>query len=198
MDHQIDLIEQAKSGCMRAFQQIVETYSHKAFAVAYRILNDKGHAEDCVQEVFIKIHKNIQTFDQRSKFTTWLYSVSVNCAIDIQRKLKKHQNNGAEGLEQLEEQVNNNPESTYSNRSLLQSTQRALSQLSEEVRVAFVLRHFEEKSIDEISHILDVNPNTVKNRIFRGVARLREIMKSQIGLEELTKPSLPNPKNGEK
>jgi len=197
MDHQTNLIEQAKSGCMRAFQEIVETYSHKSFAVAYRILNDQGHAEDCVQEVFIKIHKNLKTFDRRSKFTTWLYSVSANCAIDMQRKLNRHRNGDDEGLDQLPEQINNDPEKLYKHQNLLKSTQRALSQLSEEVRVAFVLRHFEDKSIEEISQILSVNPNTVKNRIFRGVGRLREIMKPHIGLDESTQSRQRNPKKGE-
>lgn len=197
MDHQTNLIERAKSGCMRAFNEIVETYSHKSFAVAYRILSDKGHAEDCVQEVFIKIHKNLKTFDQRSKFTTWLYSVSANCAIDMQRKLTKHRNSNDDGLDEIPENLNSDPEKTYSNQRLLTSTQKALSQLSEEVRVAFVLRHFEEKSIEEISKILSINPNTVKNRIFRGVGRLKEILQSHLVSDDLVKSCRKNSKKGE-
>ncbi len=57
MQEPIQLIQQAKSGNMMAFQQIVETYSHKTYAIAYRILTDKGHAQDCAQEVFVKLYR---------------------------------------------------------------------------------------------------------------------------------------------
>ncbi len=65
--------------------------------------------------------------------------------------------------------------------NLSQITQKALMQLSEDLRIAFLLRHHEERNIEEISEILDLNPNTVKNRIFRAVARLREILQPKVG-----------------
>ncbi len=181
MQEQSQLIDQAKSGDIRAFQQIVEVYSHKTFAIAYRILNDKGHAEDCVQEVFVKLYHKLSSFDFKAKFSTWHYSIAVNCAIDMQRKLARHQNSlGEEHIEQQPTLESSEPEQQQHGRNLRQLTNRALEKLSPEVRVAFVLKHFEERTIDEISEILEVNPNTVKNRIFRGVARLRELLGSQV------------------
>ncbi len=181
MQEPIQLIQQAKSGNMKAFQQIVETYSHKTYAIAYRILNDKGHAQDCAQEVFVKLYHKLGSFDQRAKFSTWHYSIVVNCAIDMQRKLARHQNSvGEEHLQHCLDHETNSPEQQHQNQSLIQSTCNALAKLSPEVRVAFVLKHFEERTIDEISQILEVNPNTVKNRIFRGVSRLKELLSSQI------------------
>lgn len=181
MQEIIQLINQAKSGDIRAFQQIVEEYSHKTFAIAYRILIDKGHAEDCVQEVFVKLYHKLSSFDHRAKFSTWHYSIVVNCAIDMQRKLARHQDSlGEEHLEQHPSLESSEPEQQQQTRNLQQLTNNALAKLSPEVRIAFVLKHFEERTIDEISEILEVNPNTVKNRIFRGVSRLRELLSSQV------------------
>ncbi|MCW8877438.1 MAG: sigma-70 family RNA polymerase sigma factor, partial [Kangiellaceae bacterium] len=164
-------------------QQLVEIYSRKLYVAAYRILNDQGLAEDCVQEVFVKIYRKVGSFDERSKFSTWLYSVTVNTAIDMQRKVAKHVNSHTEeapDFDQMSAEQHRTPESELWNRNISEQTQRALMQLGEDVRIAFLLRHHEERSIEEISQILDLNPNTVKNRIFRAVSRLREILEPRL------------------
>lgn len=181
MENEQLIINQAKSGNIQSFQKLVETYSHKLYAAAYRILGDKEHAEDCIQEVFIKIYNKIDTFDEKSKFSTWLYSVTVNTAIDHHRKQVKHSRNDSEDFETFVADNSDNPEKSVWLDSISETTQHALMQLSEEVRLAFILRHHEERSIKEISQILEVNPNTVKNRIFRAVARLREILEPRVG-----------------
>ncbi|TQV89357.1 RNA polymerase sigma factor [Aliikangiella coralliicola] len=175
------IIKQAKSGDLQAFQELVEYYSHRIYSAAFRILNHKEHAEDCVQEVFIKIYHKIGSFNEQSKFSTWLYSVAVNTAIDLQRKHARHSQHESPDLDQLEASDRNTPENVAWLANVSHTTQRALMQLSDDVRIAFVLRHHEERSIEEISQILDVNPNTVKNRIFRAVARLREILQPKVG-----------------
>ena len=183
MEQEQQLINQAKSGNIQAFQQLVEKYSRKLYAAAYRILNDQGMAEDCVQEVFVKIYQKINSFDERSKFSTWLYSVTVNTAIDIQRKVAKHVNSHvgeSPDFDQMSAEQSNTPEGEHWNRNISEQTQRALMQLGEDIRIAFLLRHHEERSIEEISQILDLNPNTVKNRIFRAVSRLREILEPRL------------------
>ena len=180
MENEKLIINQAKSGNIQSFQKLVEAYSHKLYAAAYRILGDKEHAEDCIQEVFIKIYNKIDTFNEKSKFSTWLYSVTVNTAIDIQRKQIKHSRNTSEDFETFVANNTDNPEKSVWLDTISETTQRALMQLSEEVRLTFILRHHEERSIEEISQILEVNPNTVKNRVFRAVARLREILHPQV------------------
>jgi len=175
------IIIQAKSGDIKSFQKLVELYSHKLYAAAYRILGSKELAEDCIQEVFIKIYNKLESFNQQSKFSTWLYSVTVNTAIDLKRKQLKHSKNDSDNFDDLVSRHSDNPEQSVWLDNISVATQRALMQLSEEIRLAFILRHHEERSIEEISQILEVNPNTVKNRIFRAVARLREILQPKIG-----------------
>ena len=187
MENEKLVINQAKSGNIQSFQKLVEAYSHKLYSAAYRILGDKEHAEDCIQEVFIKIYNKIDTFNEKSKFSTWLYSVTVNTAIDLQRKQAKHKSNDSEDFETFVADNADNPEKSVWLDSVSEATQRALMQLSEEVRLAFILRHHEERSIEEISQILEVNSNTVKNRVFRAVARLREIMQPRAEDYEATR-----------
>ena len=175
------IIIQAKSGDIKSFQKLVELYSHKLYAAAYRILGSKELAEDCIQEVFIKIYNKLDSFNQQSKFSTWLYTVTVNTAIDLQRKQVKHSRNDSDNFDDLVSSHSDNPEQSVWLDNISVATQRALMQLSEDVRLAFMLRHHEERSIEEISQILEVNPNTVKNRIFRAVARLREILQPNVG-----------------
>lgn len=189
MEQEQQLINQAKSGNMQAFQQLVESYSRKLYAAAYRILNDQGMAEDCVQEVFVKIYQKIGSFDERSKFSTWLYAVTVNTAIDIQRKVAKHLNSHAgeaPDFDQMSAEPLNTPENEHWQRNISEQTQRALMQLGEDMRIAFLLRHHEERSIEEISQILELNPNTVKNRIFRAVSRLREILEPRLSASKVS------------
>lgn len=181
MKNEALIISQAKSGNIQAFQQLVEFYSHRLYASAYRILGNKEHAEDCVQEVFLKVYNKISGFNEQSKFSTWLYSVTVNTAIDLQRKHAKHNYNDSDDFELLAAENSSTPEKSLWLDNVSLATQKALMQLSDEVRLAFILRHHEERSIEEISQILEINPNTVKNRIFRGVARLREILQPKVG-----------------
>ncbi|WP_444996298.1 RNA polymerase sigma factor [Aliikangiella sp. IMCC44359] len=181
MNNEKQIAVQAKAGNLKAFQQLVEIYSHKLYAAAYRILHDQGHAEDCVQEVFVKVHQKISSFDERSKLSTWLYSITMNSAIDMQRKLARHANQDEPDLECEKDTQNQTPEQAQWIGNINLLTNKALLQLSEEVRVAFLLRHYQGETIEDISRILQVNPNTVKNRIFRAVRRLREILEPQLG-----------------
>ena len=182
---ELQIIERAKSRDTQAFQQLVEAYSHKVYATSYRILGNKELAEDCVQETFLKIYTKLGSFSGQSKFSTWLYSIAVNTAIDFQRKYKKYDQNDSESFEQFVCQQTDGLEQSIWRDNIHAATQRALMQLNEELRHVFILRHHEERSIEEISQILEINPNTVKNRIFRAVGRIREILQPKIG--EFTK-----------
>lgn len=188
MEQEKQLIEQLKLGKTDAFQRLVATYSRRLYSAAYRILNDQAMAEDCVQEVFLKIYRKIGDFDERSKLSTWLYSVTVNSAIDIQRSNTRHHHNRSfepGDVDNAEGENRSRPESNRWQSDMAKMTQNALLALNEELRVAFLLKHFEGHSIDEISRILEINPNTVKNRIFRAVKQLRSILAPDISPSEV-------------
>lgn len=188
MEQEKQLITQLKLGKTDAFQRLVATYGRRLYAAAFRILNDQAMAEDCVQEVFLKIYRKISDFDERSKLSTWLYSVTVNSAIDIQRSNTRHHHNRSfeqSDVDNAEGETRTRPDSNRWQSDMAKMTQNALLALNEELRIAFLLKHFEGHSIDEISQILEINPNTVKNRIFRAVKQLRSILATDISPSEV-------------
>lgn len=180
MQKEQHLVKQAKSGDIQAFEQLVALHSHKVYSVAYRILHSQVLAEDCVQEVFLKVFKGLKKFNEQSKFSTWLHSVTVFTAIDLQRKQSKQQLIEDDDIELMPASTQDCPQRQHALDKLSQITQRALMHLGEDLRVAFLLRHHEGHSIKEISEMLDVNDNTIKNRIFRAVSQLRDLLKSKV------------------
>lgn len=176
MQPEIELVALAKAGDMQSFQRLVELNSGKMYGAAFRILKNKEQAEDCVQEAFLKMHLKLDTFNQQSKFSTWLYSVTVNVALDMLRKGAKRPQTSDYDLDQMASSEANGPEKAAWISNINSETERAINQLNDEVRIAFLLRHYEELSIDEIAQMLDLNPSTVKSRIFRAVGRLRKIL----------------------
>ncbi len=181
MQPEIELVTLAKAGDMQAFQRLVELNSGKMYGAAYRILKNKEQAEDCVQEAFLKMHLKLDTFNQQSKFSTWLYSVTVNVALDLLRKNAKHAQCSDYDFDQIPSASTNSPEKAALLSNIGRVTERAISQLNDDLRVAFILRHYEERSIEEISQILELNASTVKSRIFRAVGRLRKTLQPKVG-----------------
>jgi len=182
MPNELEQINRAKRGDALAFQEIVQKYSSKVYALAYRILCNKECAEDCTQDVFLKVYKKLPEYRIASSFSTWLYSVTANTAIDLQRRAAKHPPGNSEASELLAAEKSINPENQLWQKQMGQLSAKALQQLPTEVRVAFVLRHYQGCSIEEISQIQNQNPNTVKHRIFRGVKRLRDILDSKVNI----------------
>ena len=84
-----EIIKQILAGSQAAFRQLVEKYQQYAFSLAFRILCHEEEAKDTVQDSFIKIWKNINSYNDQHKFTTWMYKIVTNTAIDKLRSMKK-------------------------------------------------------------------------------------------------------------
>ncbi|MBL4672238.1 MAG: RNA polymerase sigma factor, partial [Arenicella sp.] len=132
-------------------------------------------------EAFLKMHLKLDTFNQQSKFSTWLYSVTVNVALDMLRKNAKHRQCSDYDFDQIASSDANAPEKAAWLSNVGSVTAKAVNLLNDDLRVAFILRHYEERSIEEISQILDLNASTVKSRIFRAVGRLRKTLQPKVG-----------------
>ncbi|MFT5138166.1 MAG: RNA polymerase sigma-70 factor (ECF subfamily) [Arenicella sp.] len=181
MQPEYELIGLAKRGDLKAFEQLVVLNSSKVYGAAYRILNHKEQAEDCVQEAFMKAYLKIGSFNEESRFSTWAYSITVNTALDMLRKNAKHTDFSDQDLDQMTFSEESVSEKSVWISNVGEITQKAIAQLSDDVRTAFLLRHYEECSIAEISQILGINPSTAKSRIFRAVGRLRELLQLKVG-----------------
>jgi RNA polymerase sigma-70 factor (ECF subfamily) len=165
---------EARLGNQQAFRVLVERHSRVVFRLAYRMTGNEQDAEDLVQESFLRAYKQLHNFDDRAAFGTWLHRICVNCSLDLIRSRKRHAEDG-QGASWLEQVAAPGP----SPERLLQSSQvaellePALGKLSDTERAAFVLRHYEGSSIEEIARTLGVQTSAAKHSVFRAVQKLR-------------------------
>jgi RNA polymerase sigma-70 factor, ECF subfamily len=170
----------ARDGDSEAFQALVERHSRAVFRLAHRMTGSPQDAEDVVQETFLKAYRQLSRFESRANFSTWLHRIAVNCSIDLIRS-RAHREAGHDtsDLEQFGAALESGDTAGQSPERLMLSTEvqerinLAMNGLSKMERAAFVLRHFEGRSIDEISGALGLKTNAAKHSIFRAVRKMR-------------------------
>lgn len=172
-------IERTVAGDGDGFRVLVERYSHVVFRLAYRMTGNAEDAEDVVQETFLRAYRAISTYDGRASFTTWLYRIASNYALDFldkRRRRSEQQPPSRADEEQREWEVLADapgPDRLAEGSQLQRRLQIAMGQLTAQERSAFVLRHFEELSIDDISETLGLGPAATRHSIFRAVQKMR-------------------------
>ena len=188
-----EVVARARAGDEEAFRALVERHSRALFRLAYRITGSEADAEDVVQETFMKAYRNLGSFESRAHFGTWLHRIAANGALDLARSRQRRREwiagNTADpdAPDPIESLPSDGP---APDRSLLAGDVRrrvgaAMGMLSPQERAAFVLRHFEQRSIDEIGKTLGLRENATKQSIFRAVRKLRR------ALEPLVAPARP-------
>ncbi|MEG9298630.1 RNA polymerase sigma factor SigW [Mangrovibacillus sp. Mu-81] len=178
-------IKQVLKGDQSAFAELVELYKDKVFQICYRMLGNRHEAEDISQEAFIRAYVNIETFNQKRKFSTWLFRIATNLCIDRIRKKKPDyyldaEVAGTDGLTMYSQVAADvkMPEDEVENMELQETIQKEISKLPEKYRSVIVLKYIEELPLQEISEILDMPLGTVKTRVHRGREALRKQLKS--------------------
>ena len=148
------------------------------FRICHRIVGDSAVAEDAVQETFLRAFRFLAKFDDRAEFSTWLHRIAVNAAIDELRKRRRDrwvglgEGNGP-SLEATLPAHEPAPDRLAIWSELGRAAAAALSELTPVERAAFVLRHYEGRSIAEISAAIGKRDNATKQSIFRAVRKLR-------------------------
>jgi RNA polymerase sigma-70 factor (ECF subfamily) len=170
-----DVLAKARSGDQGAFRVIVEEYSRDVFRLAFRITGNDEDAEDAVQETFLRAYRKLDGFEARANFGTWLYRVTANTSIDVLRRRKRTEGRTTPLEDDLPAAgIAPSQERTVYRRQVKERVESALSCLSELERSAFVLRHFEEMSLAEVSLSLDTTISATKQALFRAVRKLRK------------------------
>jgi RNA polymerase sigma-70 factor (ECF subfamily) len=173
------LVRKVLAGDPDAFEGLVKRHTRTVFAAAFRITGERGSAEDAVQESFLRAYRFLARFDQKARFSTWMHKIAVNSAIDQLRKGRvEHEHRQElpeEGVGALAEQPGDapDPERRALASEIGRRTQEALEELTPTERAAFLLRHYEGRSIAEISSTLGKRENATKQSIFRAVRKLR-------------------------
>jgi RNA polymerase sigma-70 factor (ECF subfamily) len=174
-------VARARGGDSEAFRLLVERHSRSVYKVAYRITGNPDDAEDVVQETFLKAFRQLDRFEERASFATWLHRIAWNCSVDLLRsRPKREQAEEADTLEQLGSThamvsgtMTPSPERLMASVQVGDRVKDAMERLSPLERAAFVMRHYEGRSIDEISRALEIRENAAKHSIFRAVRKMR-------------------------
>ena len=177
-------VDEVLAGKHDSFRVLVERHGRKVFGLAYRMTGNEHDADEVVQETFLRCYKRLDSFEARSSFSTWLYRIASNCALDLLAKRKQDklhivENDSREDGENPEDRALEyaapapGPERMLLSSELRERVAGAMQRLTAIERTAFVLRHFEGRSISEIGTVLKVKDEAVKNTVFRAVKKMR-------------------------
>lgn len=181
----------------RAFTELMQVYGRRVSALVFRMLGNRAEAEDLTQEVFVQVFKAIGTFRGDSKLSTWIYRIAVNLCKNRTKYLRVRHAGEQDELEAVAERVPlgdasranvakiERPDEAMAGRQVEKIVQDAIARIEPTFRECLVLRDVEELSYEEIGEITGLPPGTVKSRIFRARAQLKEMVERELG-EKIT------------
>jgi RNA polymerase sigma-70 factor (ECF subfamily) len=170
----LELTRRSQAGDTEAFGELVTKYRGKIFATVYNIVGNENEAWDLAQEGFVKAWQSIHRFQGRSSFHTWVYSITMNLAIDSLRR------KGRRREIELDEAIPSylpGPRVDYERAEIRERVNTALAQLSPEHRAVVVLKDIEDMQYREIAEALHLSIGTVMSRLFYGRKKLQSILK---------------------
>ena len=172
----------ARSGDEPAFRRLVERHSRGVFQLAFRLTGNEPDAEDVVQDTFLKAYRELKRFESRSSFKTWVHRITVNCSYDLLRQRPRHKaeplgaGEDEQGGIEPEADAASMPDRLAFGAEVQRRVRTAMDLLTPAERAAFVLRHFEGRSLEEIGATLGLRIGATKHSIFRAVQKMRRAL----------------------
>ena len=178
-EKQIDynLMERVQGGDMVAFSKLVDRYKDRLMNVITRMLHSHEEAEDIVQETFCRVYQHRDSFDFRHCFSTWIYTIGLNLARNELRKRKRFKFTDIFDMQGKESEIAVEMKLPSNMPKAIES---AVASLPEKYRMAFVLRDFQELPYEEVAKIMKIPLGTVKSRVNRARAMLREKLRPRM------------------
>jgi RNA polymerase sigma-70 factor (ECF subfamily) len=178
---ELSLVQAAKAGNIDAFEQLVRRYDRNVFRIAQHITQNHEDAEDVVQDAFLKAFQNLKSFQEQSKFYTWLVRIAVNEALmKLRRRRTGKMVSLDEDIQTEDDSVPRevadwapNPEQLYNQAELHEILDKTIQGLPPGFRTVFVLRDVEGLSTEETAEALDLSIPAVKSRLLRARLQLR-------------------------
>ena len=187
------LVAELKAGSEEAFGLLIAQYSHPLYSLIARSLQDPSDAADITQEVFLKVFRNIKSFNGDASLRTWLYRIALHEASNQRRWWSRHKRQeltidsplGAAESDEGDQALclgatladqNDSPYQQAESAELKARVENSLRQLPEVFRTVVILREIEGFSYDEIAEVVSVPVGTVKSRLTRGRAALKQIL----------------------
>ena len=192
-DTEARLVERLVARDERAFNALVRAYEGRVFSVALRMLGNRAEAEDLAQEVFVQVFKAVGTFRGESKLSTWIYRIAINLAKNRGKYLRVRRAEAHDDLDALDQGAGTGqdkrenvarverPDEMMAGLEVEQVVRRAIQELEPSFRECLVLRDVEDLSYGEIGEITGLPEGTVKSRIHRARAQLKERVERVLG-----------------
>ena len=185
IDDDESLVKAALGGSVHAWEKLVRRYEKKLYNYGLRISGDKSDAMDLMQEVFVGVYRNLHSFRGDAKFSSWLFRIAHNKAIDLGRRnaLLKGRVNSLEEKDFLEGQLTPadaefEPDRRLSNQEQNQHIQALLKQLPMEQRLIVELKVFQALTFDEIAQMQEISENTAKTRFYNALRKMRLVLEN--------------------
>jgi RNA polymerase sigma-70 factor (ECF subfamily) len=175
IDH--DLMRRIQRDDFPAFQSLVDRYKDRLVNVLYRILNDQNEAEDLVQETFLRVYKHRQDYDFTYCLSTWIYTIALNLAKNELRRKRKFK---FFSIFEMEDNGVELKDTRPGPQSLKMILDKAIAKLPMKYKTAFVLRDVEQMSYEEVAQVMEVPLGTVKSRVNRARAILKDELRPKL------------------
>lgn len=189
-----------QAGNQEAFRRLVQHTQAKVYAVIYRLIPDHAQVEDLVQEVFLRVFRTAGRYQPMAKFSTWLYRIAANVALNALRARRRVKLSSLELADRDDESswrrdVHDTrsaaPVSRLDAEELRARILAAIAQLPENQRIAITLNRFEHMSYQQIAAVLDCSTMAVKSLLSRARCNLRESLLRYLGGDFAKKPANP-------
>lgn len=189
----VTLVERAQAGERRAFGDLVEAHADRIFSYLYHLLGDREEAEDLAQETFVRAWQSLDRFRGGAAFSTWLYRIATNLAIDAVRRRRRRgltesldapvETDDGEVKRQLVGSVAA-PDEELVREELQRLVWESIRELPPKLQPVLVLYDFERLSYEDIARVLHIPLGTVKSRLFHARQQLKQILGSKLPVEE--------------
>jgi RNA polymerase sigma-70 factor, ECF subfamily len=165
-------VEACRKGSLPAFDKLYQRHGGRMKSIACNLMGNTADAEDAVQEAFLKIYRNVQTFRGQSSFSTWVYRILINTCIDMKRKRHLHDVQQAASVDGVSQ-----PALPASNHPLRLTLEKLVYRLEARLRHVFLLFEVEGFRHSEIAEILDISEASSKHALFEAKRELRNRLK---------------------
>lgn len=185
-DPDADLVKRWQAGDESAFEELIKRHEGRVFRLLYRMMGNREDAEDLTQETFLSLHRHGHRFRAEARFSTFIYRVAANAALNRRRSLGrsrarveklKHRQAAGDDLPSSPR----NPEDSTLGAELTEHVKAALDNLSPPLRMPVILYDIEGLPYGEIAKVLGIAEGTVKSRIHRARQALRDQLKDLLG-----------------
>lgn len=199
-DPDIRLMLRVRADDPVAFQEMVDAFQHRLVAVMHHLVGSAEEAEDLAQEVFLRVYRSRKKYRPRSKFSTWLFTIANNLALNALRSRSRKpvvpldvRDSGPLGprpAEQLAKDKAVQPAQRVQQKELAGVIQRALENLNERQRMAVVLNKFEDMNYADIAEVMGLSTQAVKSLLSRARTNLRQELQAYIYMDSQQVPNV--------